>query len=125
MKTRDNHPSIHADRPHLVEGGKVTHVLVPIDEYKRLIAESLLEKAVSKLSPETKWTNARDVGLRLAGKRVAAARKALKLTQKDLSRKLGVAQSEISRIENNPDNTTVKTLKRLAEALEVDVRALI
>ncbi|HSW44699.1 MAG TPA: helix-turn-helix transcriptional regulator [Phycisphaerae bacterium] len=34
-------------------------------------------------------------------------------------------QSQISRIERNPDHTSVNTLKRIARALDVDVRHLI
>lgn len=66
-----------------------------------------------------------EVALKLAGNRIAEARKAAGLTQKALAERVGVTQSEISRIENNPDATTVKTLKRVARALKVDVPCLI
>jgi len=42
-----------------------------------------------------------------------------------LGRKLGIPQSQISRIERNPDHTTIRTLRRIAKALQVDIRALI
>jgi transcriptional regulator with XRE-family HTH domain len=34
------------------------------------------------------------------------------------------AESQISRIERNPDRTTVRTLKRIARALNVSVSSL-
>ena len=72
-----------------------------------------------------KWVDADQLGLALAGERIAEARRAKGVTQKELGAKLGIPQSQISRIERNPDSTTVRTLKRIARALGVDVRALI
>jgi transcriptional regulator with XRE-family HTH domain len=45
--------------------------------------------------------------------------------QKQLTAKLKMPQSQISRIERNPNHTTVRTLKRIAKALGVEVSALI
>lgn len=61
----------------------------------------------------------------LAGERIAKARKAAGLTQKQLGERLKLPQSQISRIERNPDHTTVRTLKRIAKALRVDISALV
>jgi transcriptional regulator with XRE-family HTH domain len=47
------------------------------------------------------------------------------LSQTQLGAKLNLPQSQISRIERNPDHTTLRTLKRVARALGVDVRALV
>jgi DNA-binding XRE family transcriptional regulator len=49
-------------------------------------------------------------------------RKALGLTQNDLALASGVAQPEISRIENGVNNPTLDTLIRLARALGSRVR---
>ncbi len=59
------------------------------------------------------------------GQRIAKARKAAGITQKQLGDRLRIPQSQISRIERKPDHTTVRTLKRIARALNVSVRSLI
>lgn len=45
------------------------------------------------------------------------ARKASGLTQKDLSDRTGIAQADISKLENGNSNPSLKTLKRLAEGM--------
>ena len=71
------------------------------------------------------WVDADELRVQLAGERIAQARKAAGLTQKQLGEQLNLPQSQISRIERNPDHTTVRTLKRIAKALGVDVSALV
>ncbi len=109
-----------------MDGDRPTHVLVPVDVYEDMLKASMVESAVSKLNdPEAKWVDADAFGRKLAGEQVARARRSKGLTQKQLGAKLGIPQSQISRIERNRDHTTVRTLKRVAKALGVDVRALI
>lgn len=43
-------------------------------------------------------------------------------TQKDLAKKIGTTQSVIARIENGGQNISVRTLTRLARALDAEVR---
>ncbi len=101
-------------------------MLVPIDEYEEWLARGMVESAIAKLEdPRVDWVDADGLGLELAGQRIAEARKGQGLTQKALGEKLGVPQSQISRIERKPDRTTVRTLKRIARALGVDIRALV
>jgi len=45
------------------------------------------------------------------------AREELGLTQKELSEKAGITQGDISRMENGNANPSVKTLKKLANAM--------
>lgn len=45
------------------------------------------------------------------------ARKSTGLTQKELSQQSGIAQSDISKLENGSANPSIKTLQRLAEAM--------
>lgn len=45
------------------------------------------------------------------------ARKETGLTQKELSAKTGIAQGDISKLENGNANPSLKTLRRLAEAM--------
>ena len=49
------------------------------------------------------------------------ARKACNVTQKQLSETTGIAQSDISKIENGSGNPTIKILKRLAEGLGMNL----
>lgn len=62
-----------------------------------------------------------DAHFRLAGE-LLALRKARRLTQRQLSQKAGVQQSEISRIEAAHANPTVGTVSALARALGAEVR---
>jgi len=76
-------------------------------------------------SEDTEWISADDAAIRLAGSRIRQARISRGLTQKQLAERLHVPQSQISRIERDPDRSTVRTLKRIAKELSVDVRALL
>lgn len=97
-----------------------------MEVYERMVKASMIDSAVQKLGDDdVEWVDADVLRVELAGERVAAARKAAGLTQKQLGAKLKLPQSQISRIERNPDHTTVRTLKRIARALGVDVSALV
>lgn len=111
---------------YVVHDGQPAYVLVPVDEYDSLTKASMAKSAVRKLKAKnTKWVDADELRVQLAGERIAQARKAAGLTQKQLGEQLNLPQSQISRIERNPDHTTVRTLKRIAKALGVDVSALV
>ena len=58
------------------------------------------------------------------GERIQKARKAAKLSQKELGEKLGVSASMIGQYENNLRNPKTETLMRIAEALNVNPREL-
>lgn len=45
------------------------------------------------------------------------ARKSSGITQKELSQKSGIAQGDISKLENGNANPSLRTLQRLAEAM--------
>lgn len=109
-----------------MKNGETTHVLLPMEEYQRLLRACEAQALTAKLEDATvEWIDLDDFGLQLAAGRITEARKARGLTQRELGKKLGLPQSQISRIERNPDHTTVRTLKRLARALGVDVSALV
>lgn len=111
---------------YLVRDGNTTHVLVPIQEYEQLFHETDVQRLVARLEdPNVEWVDADDFAIELARDAVVQARKAAGLTQAQLANKLGMPQSQISRIERNPDRTTVRTLKKIAKALRVDVRAFV
>jgi len=50
------------------------------------------------------------------------ARKELNLTQQQLAEKLGLDQSEVSRLEGPDCNPTLKTLSKLATALNLEIQ---
>ena len=50
------------------------------------------------------------------------ARKTTKITQKQLSEKTGIAQSDISKIENGNGNPSLKTIERLARGMGMNVK---
>ena len=50
------------------------------------------------------------------------ARKSCNITQKQLSENTGIAQSDISKIENGSGNPTLKILLRLAEGLGMNLK---
>ena len=50
------------------------------------------------------------------------ARKLSNVTQKQLSDVTGIAQSDISKIENGSGNPTIKILKRLADGLGMNLK---
>ncbi len=102
--------------------GKTTHIVIPIDEYERLLLADMARDAIKTLEDrDAEWIDADDVAIEFARDAIVEARKKAGLTQKQLGQKLGLPQSQISRIERRPDRTTVRTLRRLARALKVDV----
>lgn len=50
------------------------------------------------------------------------ARKASGLTQKELSERTGIAQGDISKLENGNANPSIRTLQRLASAMGMVVK---
>ena len=53
---------------------------------------------------------------------IIEARTSCGLTQKELSIRSGIAQGDISKIENGNANPSIKTLQRLANAMGKDLR---
>jgi ribosome-binding protein aMBF1 (putative translation factor) len=105
---------------------RTTRLPAPISKRERFPRVKEARELIGKLEdPATKWIDARDFALEIAGSWIAAARKRAGLTQKRLADRLGVPQSQISRMERNPDRTTVRTMKRIAAALGVDATALL
>lgn len=76
-------------------------------------------------APAADWVDDAEARLIVAGGELAAARKRAGLTQKQLGERLALPQSQISRIEKNPDRATVRTMRRIANALGVDIGSLL
>jgi len=83
--------------------------------YKEFLKESLknpeVKKAYDELAPEYDLIQAMING-----------RKQLNMTQNDLSKKTGITQADISRIENGTRNPSLAMMKRIAEALGMSLR---
>ncbi len=127
-KAQRNRAANNSSEEHLYvfRNGEPAFVQIPVEEYEELIKSSMVAHAIAQIeSGDDDFVDADDFALELAAERIAKARKAKGLTQKQLGKKLNLPQSQISRIERNPDHTTVRTLKRIARALGVDVNALI
>jgi putative transcriptional regulator len=65
-----------------------------------------------------------DLLLDQIGRRVIARREELGLSQVDLAARLGVARTNIGRIERGEQNVTVRTMCKVAEALETTTQEL-
>ena len=53
---------------------------------------------------------------------IVEAREASHLTQKDLSERTGIAQAEISKLENGSRNPSIKLLQRLAAGMRMNLK---
>ncbi len=133
--------------PIIQSHGVATHVVVPIEEYRALVAvfEGLSGDAASLHArtataptnaptagptdadvdaaiaawnnPATQWHDADEVLREILTNGVAAARKARGLSQADLGATLNASQSSISRLEKNPDAASIGQLKQIAALL--------
>ncbi|MDU3198750.1 MAG: helix-turn-helix transcriptional regulator [Anaerococcus hydrogenalis] len=77
------------------------------DDYlKEQLKDPEFEKEYESIKPEIEIM-----------KMIITARNEQKLTQKDLSKKIGMDQAEISKLENGNANPTLKVLQRVANGL--------
>ena len=76
------------------------------DYLPQQMKDPAFKKAYEQLEPEFAIIQA-----------IIDARKSAGITQKELSQKSGIAQGDISKLENGNANPSIKTLQRLAAAL--------
>ena len=80
-----------------------------LQEYKQnKMRDSEFAKAYEAVQPEMNIIRA-----------IIDARIAKNMTQKDLSNRTGINQSEISKLENGTRNPSIKLLQRLAEGMDM------
>lgn len=83
--------------------------------YKNLLNERLkdedFKKEYDELNPEYEVIKA-----------FLTARKSIDMTQKELAEVSGVAQSDISKLENGNSNPTIKMLQRLANGMDMHLK---
>lgn len=86
-----------------------------MSEFKELLAEQMKDEEFRKeyeaLEPKFTIMQA-----------MIDARNAEGMTQKELSERSGIAQGDISKMENGNANPSIKTLQRLAEAMGKSLR---
>lgn len=58
------------------------------------------------------------------GAKIKAFRQSKKMTQLDLSSRCGIEQTNLARIELGKTSPTIKTLFKISEALEIDIKEL-
>lgn len=108
----------------VVRDGELAFVMVPVVEYEAWVKKCMAYDAITQIEKgQEDLIDADDLALEFAADSIAQARKRAGLSQKQLGEKLGIPQSQVSRIERNPDHTTVRTMRRVAKALGVDVAA--
>lgn len=84
-------------------------------KFKELLSEQMndveFKKEYNRLQPEFAIIQA-----------MLDARKAAGLTQKDLAERTGIAQADISKLENGNANPSLRTLQRLAEGMGMKLK---
>ena len=78
------------------------------DYKKEKMKDPAFAKAYDEIQPEMNVIRA-----------MIEARTSQNLTQKQLAEKTGIAQTEISRLENGTRNPSIKLLQRLAEGMDM------
>lgn len=76
-------------------------------------------------SPKSPENMERDELLDAVGHRIKLARQNAKLTQKEFSRLLGAPQSWVALTEDGQQNLQLKSLRKIAQVLEVSIRDLL
>ena len=88
--------------------GKQVNEMTLQDYKKEKMKEPAFAKAYEEIQPELNVIRA-----------MIEARTSQNLTQKQLAEKTGIAQTEISRLENGTRNPSIKLLQRLAEGMDM------
>jgi ribosome-binding protein aMBF1 (putative translation factor) len=121
--------------PIIQSHGVATHVVVPIEEYRALVAASSggamsmqaptaaptdaeVDAAIAVWNnPSTQWHDADAILREILTNGVASARKARGLSQADLGAALSASQSSVSRLEKNTEAASIGQLRQIAAML--------
>jgi HTH-type transcriptional regulator/antitoxin HipB len=79
------------------------------------------DKHLGKIGSEKRDKYEYELRLDLLGEMIKQARKERHLTQSELGEMIGVQKSQISKIENNAKNVTIKTILKVFRALKAKV----
>lgn len=108
--------------------GVVTHVLVPIEEYQRLVgaaapvvsapSDQQIDEAIAIWNdPTTEWVDGEEVFEKILRDGIEHARRVSGMSQGELGKKVGLSQPQVSRIESRPEQATLAVLRRIADVL--------
>lgn len=108
------------------QNGLPVFVILPFEEYKSMMEfledKEDIESILSVRQDDNEFFPLELIESIAAGKNpVAAFRQHRKMTQEALAKKIGVSKQYISQMEKGERLGSVKVLKQLAEALQVDV----
>ncbi|MBR2801432.1 MAG: helix-turn-helix transcriptional regulator [Erysipelotrichaceae bacterium] len=85
--------------------------MLTLKQYKEeALKDPALAKAYEELQPEMRVVRA-----------LIDARLSQNMTQKELSARTGIAQAEISKLENGTRNPSVRLLQRIAEGMDMEL----
>lgn len=106
--------------------GNKTHVVIAVKEYNRLLDIAEMEQDVrdfDRIMSDDDEILTSELVERLASpsNKLTTWREHRELTQDQLAEKAGVSKPYISMIESKQRSPSVKTLKAIAEVLEVDI----
>jgi DNA-binding XRE family transcriptional regulator len=108
------------------DAGNVTHMVVPIEQYHSLMeaaasqapsTDAIARAAAMLNDPSTRWHDAESVLHDLLDTGVQAVRSKAGMTQAALGKAAGMPQSQVSRLEKNLENASVKTVRRIADVI--------
>ena len=114
-----------------VERNRQKFVLVPIEQYNQLLADLEMLKdihdfrAAKALDEETFPAEVINRLILNGENPIKVYREYRKLTQKQLADKVGVQRAYLAEIETGRKSGSVKTLKAIAEALDVDLMSIL
>lgn len=108
------------------DGARATHVLLSMQEYRELTAaaaaaaptEGEVSRALQVLDdPGQEWSDGEALLGQILRDGLAELRKRHGLTQAALGKLVGMPQSQVSRLENNLESTTLRVLRLIADRL--------
>ena len=88
---------------------------------KMYTLDQAIDKHIGKIGTEERDKFEYELRMDILGKMIRQARKERRLTQTELGQLIGVQKSQISRIERNAKNVTLKTILRVFRALKARV----
>ncbi len=104
----------------IIQNGKPAFAVIPWDKYQELIHNQ------TEADESEVWFPNEVVKANVRGETLVKAwREYFKLTQKELGEKSGMKQSALARLENGNSKPRKSTLKKIAEALGIELDQLI
>lgn len=110
--------NVHADIQIIRQGGKPAFAVVPYDKWLEITGTGEDENIY--IPHEVVGYQVKN-GLSL----IAAWRKHLKITQKELAAKTGMTQAAISQIEKSDSKPQEKTVQKIAKAMGINIEQLV